>query len=144
MNIPWSKPRCAFEALAIPAAVSVFTIWSGLVADDGRNVVLHEFAHQLDQENGTAQGAPLPAVGDTQYNPQRWKKVLSQAYAHLQDQVRRGEQGLFNPYGAHSPAEFFAVATEVFFEQGAEMAEHYPALYQELRGYYKVDPMNWN
>ncbi len=114
------------------------------VADDGRNVVLHEFAHQLDQENGAAQGAPPPAAGNTQYNARRWKQVLSQAYARLQDQVQRGEQGLINHYGAQSPAEFFAVATEAFFEQAAEMAEHHPALYQELSGYYKVDPSSWN
>ena len=114
------------------------------VADDGRNVVLHEFAHQLDQENGAAQGAPPPVAGDRQYNAQRWKQVLSQAYAHLQNQDRRGEQGLFNHYGAQSPAEFFAVATEVFFEQAAEMAEQYPALYQEFSDYYKVDPASWN
>ncbi len=114
------------------------------VVNDGRNVVLHEFAHQLDQESGAAQGAPLPAAGDTQYNSQRWKEVLSQAYGHLLDQVQRGEQGLLNHYGAQSPAEFFAVATEAFFELGAEMAEHYPALYQELSGYYKVDPASWN
>lgn len=114
------------------------------VADDGRNVVLHEFAHQLDQENGAAQGAPPPAAGDTQYNAQRWKQVFSQAYADLQNQLQRGEQGLFNPYGATSPAEFFAVATEVFFEQATEMVEHYPALYQELCGYYKVDPVSWH
>jgi Mlc titration factor MtfA (ptsG expression regulator) len=120
------------------------TLEGAAVTDDGRNVVLHEFAHQLDQENGAAQGAPLPAAGDTHYNPERWKKVLSQAYNLLQDQVQRGEQGLFNPYGAQSPAEFFAVLTEVFFEQGALMAEHYPALYQEFSGYYKLDPASWN
>jgi Mlc titration factor MtfA (ptsG expression regulator) len=120
------------------------TLEGAAVANDGRNVVLHEFAHQLDQESGAAQGAPLPAAGDTQHNPQRWKEVFSHAYDHLQDQVQRCEQGLFNHYGAQSQAEFFAVVTEVFFEQGAELAEHYPALYQELRGYYKVDTASWN
>ena len=120
------------------------TLEGAAVIDDGRNVVLHEFAHQLDQENGAAQGAPPPAAGNTQYNAQRWKQVLSQAYEHLQVQVQRGEQGLFNHYGAQSPAEFFAVATEAFFEQAAAMAEHYPALYEELRSYYKVDPASWN
>jgi Mlc titration factor MtfA (ptsG expression regulator) len=120
------------------------TLEGAAIADDGCNVVLHEFAHQLDQENGAAQGAPPPAAGDTQHNPQRWKEVFSHAYDHLQDQVQRCEQGLFNHYGAQSPAEFFAVVTEVFIEQGAEMAEHHPALYQELRGYYKVDPASWN
>lgn len=112
--------------------------------DDGHNVVLHEFAHQLDQENGAAQGAPPPAAGDRHHNPERWKQVFSQAYRQLQRQARRGEQGLFNPYGAQNPAEFFAVATETFFERATEMAEHYPALYQELRGYYKVDPASWH
>jgi Mlc titration factor MtfA (ptsG expression regulator) len=120
------------------------TLEGAAIADDGRNVVLHEFAHQLDQESGFAQGAPLPAAGDTLYSPQRWKRVLSQAYAQLQDQAHRGEQGLFNHYGAQSPAEFFAVVTEVFFEQGVEMDEHYPALYQELSSYYKVDTASWN
>ena len=120
------------------------TLDGAAVVDDGRNVVLHEFAHQLDQENGAAQGAPLPAAGDTQHSPQRWKQVFSQAYADLQSQLQRGEQGLFNHYGAQSPAEFFAVATEVFFEQAAQMAQHYPALYDELRRYYKVDPASWH
>nr|WP_207160722.1 M90 family metallopeptidase [Rhodoferax fermentans] len=120
------------------------TLEGAAVVDDGRNVVLHEFAHQLDQENGAAQGAPPPAAGDTQHNPQRWKQVFSQAYAQLQSQVQRGEQGLFNHYGVQSPAEFFAVATETFFEQATEMAEQYPALYDELKGYYKVDPASWH
>ncbi|MBT3067624.1 M90 family metallopeptidase [Rhodoferax sp. U11-2br] len=120
------------------------TLEGAAVVDDGRNVVLHEFAHQLDQENGAAQGAPPPAAGDTQHSPQRWKQVFSQAYAQLQSQVQRGEQGLFNHYGAQSPAEFFAVATETFFEQATETAEQYPALYDELKGYYKVDPASWH
>ena len=119
------------------------TLDGAAVDDDGTNVVLHEFAHQLDQENGAAQGAPPPTAGDTHHSPQRWKLVFSQAYAHLQGQLQRGEQGLFNHYGAQSPAEFFAVATEAFFEQAAQMAELYPALYAELKGYYKVDPASW-
>jgi len=91
------------------------TLDGAAVVDDGRKVVLHEFAHQLDQENGAAQGTPLPAAGDMQHSPQRWKQVFSQAYADLQSQFQRGEQGLFNHYGAQSPAEFFAVATEIIF-----------------------------
>jgi len=120
------------------------TVEGAAVVDDGRNVVLHEFAHQLDQENGVAQGAPPPTAGDAHYNAQRWKDVFSQAYSHLQDQVQRGEQGLISHYGATSPAEFFAVATEAFFEQATALAQHYPDLYKELRGYYKVDPASWH
>ena len=70
--------------------------------------------------------------------------MFSHAYNQLQDQVQRGKQGLFDHYGGQSPAEFCAVVTEVFFEQGAKLAEHFPALYQEFTGYYKVDPASWN
>jgi Mlc titration factor MtfA (ptsG expression regulator) len=119
------------------------TLEGAAVADDGQNIVLHEFAHQLDQENGAAQGAPPPAVNSLNYDGRRWKRVFSEAYGQLQVQVRNAEQGLFNHYGAQSPAEFFAVATEVFFEQGAAMANTYPALYNELQGYYQLDPASW-
>jgi hypothetical protein len=119
------------------------TLEGAAVPDDGRNVVIHEFAHQLDQENGTAQGAPPPVLGDTQHNAQRWSQVFHAAYAQLQAEARHGVEGLFNHYGAQDPAEFFAVVSEVFFEQARAMASQYPALYQELRGYYKVDPAEW-
>ena len=111
--------------------------------DDGRNVVIHEFAHQLDQENGAAHGAPPPTLGDTHYDARRWSRVFHAAYAQLQTEVQHGVQGLLNHYGAQDPAEFFAVVSEVFFEQPQELAIEYPALYGELSGYYKVDPVNW-
>jgi Mlc titration factor MtfA (ptsG expression regulator) len=120
------------------------TLEGAAVSDDGSNVVLHEFAHHLDQENGAAQGAPPREAGDPSYDARRWKQVFSQAYDDLQNQVSSGEQGLFSHYGAHSPAEFFAVATEVFFEQSLALATHYPALYRELSDYYRVDPASWN
>ena len=110
---------------------------------DGRNVVIHEFAHQLDQENGAPRGAPPPAFGDAQHDARRWAQVFRDAYAHLHAQLRVGEQGLLSHYGAQDPAEFFAVASEVFFEQGTALQLEYPALYQELSGYYKVDPAAW-
>jgi Mlc titration factor MtfA (ptsG expression regulator) len=110
---------------------------------DGRNVVIHEFAHQLDQENGAARGAPPPAAGDTQHNARRWARVFRAAFAHLQSQVNAGEQGFLSHYGAQDPAEFFAVVSEAFFEQGSALEQHYPALYAELQGYYKVDPASW-
>jgi Mlc titration factor MtfA (ptsG expression regulator) len=113
------------------------------VADDGRNVVIHEFAHQLDQENGAAHGAPPPAPGDTHYSAQRWSQVFHAAYAQLQDELHRGHDGLLSHYGAKDPAEFFAVVSEVFFEQAQALSKAYPALYRELSGYYKVDPLSW-
>jgi Mlc titration factor MtfA (ptsG expression regulator) len=110
---------------------------------DGRNVVIHEFAHQLDQENGAPRGAPPPLLGDTQHDSARWAAVFQEAYGHLQGQAFMGEQGLLSHYGAQDPAEFFAVVSEVFFEQASALSAQYPALYQELCGYYKVDPATW-
>jgi hypothetical protein len=119
------------------------TLEGAAIADDGRNVVIHEFAHQLDQENGTARGAPPPTLGDKQHNAQRWSQVFHAAYAQLQSEMRHGVDGLLNHYGAQDPAEFFAVVSEVFFEQPRALAAEYPSLYQELSGYYKVDPAGW-
>jgi Mlc titration factor MtfA (ptsG expression regulator) len=119
------------------------TIEGAAVAGDGRNVVIHEFAHQLDQENGAAHGAPPPALGDARHDVRRWSEVFHAAYVRLQSEARHGVQGLLTHYGAQDPAEFFAVVSEVFFEQGPALALEYPALYQELSGYYKVDPAGW-
>jgi Mlc titration factor MtfA (ptsG expression regulator) len=112
-------------------------------ADDGRNVVIHEFAHQLDQESGPANGAPLHVSDAPDYSPQRWSQVFHASYAQLQHQARTGHVGLLDPYGAQDPAEFFAVASEVFFEQSAELRLEYPELYRELAGFYRVDPSSW-
>lgn len=113
------------------------------VPDDGRNVVIHEFAHQLDQENGQANGAPPVTAGDGQHSARRWSSVFHAAYAQLQHQAQLGHTGLLSHYGAQDPAEFFAVSSEVFFEQGPALAREFPALYRELQGFYRVDPANW-
>lgn len=112
-------------------------------AHDGRNVVIHEFAHQLDQENGQAIGAPLPLAGDASHNPQRWKTVLTAAYERLQGEAFMHQQVLLDHYGAQDPAEFFSVVSEVFFEQGAALRSYDEALYRELQSYFKVDPASW-
>lgn len=110
------------------------------VPDDGRNVVIHEFAHQLDQETGAANGAPELPRG----LPRRhWAQVLGSTFAELQRQVALGEETLLGAYAATEPAEFFAVATEVFYEQPAALAAAHPALYGCLRAYYQVDPQAW-
>jgi Mlc titration factor MtfA (ptsG expression regulator) len=82
-------------------------------------------------------------VGYAAYSAARWQRVFSQAYAHLQGQAFMGEQGLLSHYGAQDPAEFFAVVSEVFFEQGEALRAAYPAVYAELCGYYQVDPAQW-
>ena len=108
--------------------------------DDGHNVVIHEFAHQLDQWKGQANGAPW--LGRRDRYPQ-WSRVMHEEYARLRYQAAAAEPSLFSFYGATSPAEFFAVVSEVFFEQPREMAAMHPALYGELRTLYRVDPSSW-
>ncbi len=107
------------------------------VPDDGRNVVIHEFAHQLDQQKGYANGAPWLGGRD---RLARWSRVLGEEFARLQEQALAQQPSLFSYYGATSPAEFFAVVSEVFFEQPGAMASMHPALYEELRSLYRIDP----
>lgn len=107
---------------------------------DGGNVVLHEFAHQLDAELGLVDADHTP-TGDDPYSV--WAQTLMDEYEALEDAVARGEPTLIDPYGAEHPAEFFAVATEVFFERAGELRARHPNLYQRLREVYHVDPALW-
>lgn len=108
---------------------------------DGRNVVLHEFAHQLDSESGAVNGAP---VLQTRGAYKSWAHVFHKEYEKLNLQAAHNYQTLLDEYGATNPAEFFAVATETFFERPAEMASHHRELYQQLAKYYQVDPVDWH
>jgi Mlc titration factor MtfA (ptsG expression regulator) len=107
---------------------------------DARNVVLHEFAHQLDQEDGAADGAPTL---EHRSGYIEWARVLSAEYEALQKKKRKHRRSVLNKYGATNPAEFFAVATETFFEKPRQMKKKHPELYDELRDYYKLDPVEW-
>ncbi|MGH8197642.1 MAG: zinc-dependent peptidase [Steroidobacteraceae bacterium] len=110
--------------------------------DDGGayNVVIHEFAHYLDLEAGGADGTPqLDSAADRR----RWCAVLASEFKRLQDSVEHGEESFLDDYAAQDEAEFFAVASEAFFEQPREFARRLPALYGELRGYYRLDPAAW-
>ncbi len=123
----------------------VVLAWDSVLHDladgsDGRNVVLHEFAHQLDQEDGSADGAPLLY---THEGYRHWAEVMGHEFHHLQAQLSRGQHALIDPYGATNPAEFFAVVTELFYERPAAMARAYPRLFETLSGYYRVDPRQW-
>lgn len=110
--------------------------WEG-----GNNVVLHEFAHQLDSESGSTNGAPYLGSPDSYRS---WSEVLSRDYANLRHAAWLGRQdGVLDHYGATSPAEFFAVVTETFFTRPWQLAEHHAALYGELQKYYRVDPRDW-
>ena len=107
---------------------------------DGHNVVIHEFAHQLDQATGPANGAPyLPGAAARQ----RWATTMAAEFAALQQRVASGQDGLIDAYGATNPAEFFAVVSELFFERPQALAAEYPALFRQLAGCYRTDPLSW-
>jgi MtfA peptidase len=112
------------------------------VADfaDGNNVVLHEFAHQLDSSSGRTNGAP-PLSKNSYKN---WARVLSANYEDLRLRSQRALPTVIDTYGATNPAEFFAVATETFFERPHELHHRRPELFEELSIYYRLDPRDWS
>ncbi len=108
---------------------------------DGFNVVLHEFAHQLDQASGAVNGCP---VLDTGVSRQEWARTLTDAFTQLQVDTEAGRPTLLDGYGASEPAEFFAVSTECFYEQPWQLAAEHPALFERLHQFYRSDPRHWH
>lgn len=104
---------------------------------DGENLVLHEFAHQLDFEGEATDGTPLL---ESRQQYLSWARVLGTEYEQLRRRDAAGEGSLLNNYGATNRAEFFAVVTEFFFERPVELRATHPALYAELKGFYLQDP----
>jgi MtfA peptidase len=103
---------------------------------DARNVVVHEFAHQIDQDDGTANGRPwrpTPALR------RRWQLVMDTAFQRLQ----HTPSTVIDAYGATDPAEFFAVVSEVFFERPADLAAEAPEVYREFSALYGLNPAQW-
>lgn len=108
--------------------------------NDGSNVLLHEFAHQLDGESGDTNGAPLMR---TRQAYSSWAKVMSKEFGNLQDDAQKGRRAVLDFYGATNEAEFFAVATETFFENPKKLKDKHESLYTELSRYYGFDPCHW-
>lgn len=105
---------------------------------DGENLVFHEFAHQLDMQNGRdSDGTPLL---NSVTMAVRWQDVMDREYARLKQDCRQGRRTLLDCYGIESRAEFFAVATECFFERPRPLAVRHPELYELLREFYRQDP----
>jgi tetratricopeptide (TPR) repeat protein len=104
------------------------------------NVVLHEFAHHLDGLDGGVEGVP-PLAG--RRRRQTWYRVTEAEYLRLVGSARRGEATLLDHYGATNRAEFFAVATECFFERPRAMRHRHGELYQILSDFYRQDPAAW-
>lgn len=119
--------------------------WKGvrqgvLDPDDGKNLVLHEFAHQLDQEDGSADGVPLL---DPPLDYRTWTAVLQSEFRRLEAEAAAGMETVLDPYGATNPAELFAVATEAFFEKPQQLRDGHPELYEQLKQYYRQDPVTY-
>ena len=107
---------------------------------DGENVTFHEFAHQLDHEDGPTDGAPgLPSRAAYR----TWSRVFHENYADLQQLAEEGKKTVLDAYGATNPAEFFAVATETFFEKPQQLHQERPEMYEALTKYYGLDPREW-
>jgi len=113
---------------------------AGVHGEGTHNVVLHEFAHQLDSESGSTNGAPF--LG-SQERYRSWSETLARDFALLRRDTAWGYRDVLDPYGATNPAEFFAVATETFFELPHALAARHPALYDEFLKFYRVDPRDW-
>jgi len=114
---------------------------SALEMDDGHNVVFHEFAHQLDEEDERhADGIPVLKRPSSYV---AWARVFSREFARLKSDIRTNNETVLDEYGTTNPAEFFAVATESFFKKPAEMRAKHPALYEVLKDYYNLDPAEW-
>ena len=120
-----------------PLLLSWQQVESGDARDDGINVVIHEFAHKLDMATGVADG--VPALPDATAR-RRWIAAFEPAYHDFCARVDRGEDTLIDPYAATAPAEFFAVLSEVFFEQAELLRHEYPDVYRELQSFYAQDP----
>jgi len=120
--------------------LSLSAVQEGLEEFDGFNVVLHEFAHQFDALDGDANGCP-PMEGALR---RRWAPAMKQAWNELAKADRRGRDTFLDPYGAESPAEFFAVLTEAFFELPRELEEAHPDLVPLLREAYGLDPREFH
>ena len=103
----------------------------------GHNVVIHECAHKLDQVDGDSNGHPPLHPG---MDPAAWTAAFADAYRHLGRRALRRLRTVLDPYAAQSPAEFFAVASELFFDDPPSLRDGYPAVYAQLALFYRQDP----
>jgi Mlc titration factor MtfA (ptsG expression regulator) len=107
-------------------------LMSGVDGQGAYNVVIHEFAHQIDEEYGiTAEGSAM------------WQGLLEREYHRLQHDAAHRRASLFDPYGAECPAEFFAVITECFFENPQRFKTRHSELYAGMSAFFRQDPASW-
>lgn len=107
---------------------------------DGHNVALHEFSHQFDQEDGLADGVPRDLARE---HMGEWAGIMSHGFEKIKKRSKKKSRKMIDAYGETSPAEFFAVLTETFFEKGKHLKRKEPEIYRLLSQYYGLDPANW-
>jgi Mlc titration factor MtfA (ptsG expression regulator) len=105
-------------------------LMAGVDAEGAYNVVIHEFAHQIDAECGIT-------------DSDAWHGTLEREYHRLQHDAAHRRPTLFDPYGVENPAEFFAVVTECFFEDPRRFRARHPELYGEMSAFFRQDPASW-
>lgn len=120
----------------------VILVWDAVLhgarhPGQGHNVVYHEFAHKLDMLDGAADGTP-PLTDRDQFD--EWVAVCSREFQRLRHLAENGQKTFLDAYGAKNEAEFFAVATEEFFDRPLDLKRHAPDLYRVLNDYYSQDP----
>lgn len=152
--VPPQRKLGQFETALAPVAIAhpilgqafqqgpLILIWDaalrgGRHPEQGHNVIYHEFAHKLDMLDGAADGTP-PLENREEYRD--WIIICSREYLRLKENAERGKKSFLDLYGATNEAEFFAVATEQFFDQPLKMKDHAPDLYRVLQEYYRQDP----
>lgn len=116
--------------------------WADVAASghcDGYNAVIHEIAHKLDYTSGSINGCPSLHDGMT---ARGWREAFEPAFMDLCGRDRAGETLMLDPYATESPAEFFAVMSEHFFETPRLLCDEYPAVYRQLQAFYRQDPLN--
>jgi Mlc titration factor MtfA (ptsG expression regulator) len=113
---------------------------SAVNSSNGRNLVLHEFAHQLDFEDHATDGTPVLAKRSDYAT---WSRVMSREFKALRAADEAGTPTVLDTYGATNPAEFFAVVTETFFERPHALRAVHPQLYAELQRFYRQDPVRY-
>ena len=142
----WQEGKQARAGETARTMGSMVLAWDAVTSgaadpSDGKNVVLHEFAHQLDYENFAADGTPALATRQQQL---AWREVMRTEFASLRAAEATGIPTLLDTYGATNAAEFFAVSTEAFFERPVMLRSQHPRLYSELKNYFRQDPMEFS
>ncbi len=123
----------------------VIVAWDAVLAEgrdpsSGRNVVIHEFAHQLDSLDGSFNGTPELASNEQE---KQWQRVMSEEFEKVRRKVRAGHGTLLGGYAVKNETEFFSVASERFYTRPADLRRLHPELYQILSGFYGVNPIEW-